>query len=196
MIRKSTYHALALCFLAIGLAACGTSLQQIEETETVVRLDHPRFADAPSDYRIFRDGFTGQAGHSAAYKVEDGMAHLVVLVAGNREYIEKIEDDQDINKWCENTFFKSSDAENSTPISLPSWHGSGTVDTTYGQFRYRKFFNADRDCACFIHGWGSRGGTYYQGNARLLVGYACNNSGKLASTEVEKLIKAINLTKR
>jgi len=196
MAGRSTYRAVVLGLVAIGLAACATSPEQVDGTESIVLLDHPRFADAASDFRIFRDNFTGQAGHSAAYQTEDGIARLMVLVAGTTEYIGKIDGEQDVIQWCESTFFRPPKDENATPIDLPSWRDGDTVETTFGQFQYRKFSVAGSGCTCFLHGWGNKGNAAANGNSMLLVGYVCNASKDLAGTEIESLIKAINFPRR
>jgi hypothetical protein len=189
-----------LC-IGASFAACGTNKKSIDESEAVVSLDHPRFANASSDFTITRDGFTGQAAHSSAYRAEDSIAHLLVLSAGTREYIEDIEGHDDVNRWCERTFFNQGDDENTTPIPSPLWRDSGSVEAGFGEVLYRKLAVGNRDCACFAHGWGTRANRYGDrssrvGGAKLMLGYVCDESQNLARTEVESLINAIDLKKR
>lgn len=189
-----------LC-IGVSFAACGTNQKSIDKSDSIVSLDHPRFANASSDFTMSRNGFTGQATHSAAYRAEDSIAHLLVLSAGTAEYIEDVEENDDVNRWCERIFFNPSDDGNATQTLTPFWHDSGSVEARFGDVLYRKLTIGDRNCACFAHGWGTRANRYGDrsfrvGGDKLMLGYVCDASRNLARTEVESLINAINLKKR
>lgn len=191
----------AVLCISAGLMACGTSNKSIDESDAVVSLDHPRFVNASGDFTITRDGFTGQATHSSAYQAVDSAAHLLVLSAGTREYIEDIKEPDDVNHWCERTFFDQSDEESTTRIQSPLWRNSGSVEASFGKALYRRFLVGNRDCVCFVHGWGTRSGragdrSYRAGSTKLMLGYVCDESQRLARTDIASLIKAIDLKKR